>query len=38
MGSKNSKVAIIDKENTDWITESKMEISKRILEKIALEI
>ena len=38
MGSKDSKVAIIDKESTDWITESKMEISKRILEKIALEI
>ena len=38
MGSKDSKVAIIDKENTDWITESKMEISKRILERIALEI
>ena len=38
MGSKDSKVAIVDKENTDWVTGSKMEISKIILEKIASEI
>jgi hypothetical protein len=38
MGSKDSKVAIIDKENTDWVTGSKMEISIKILEKIALEL
>jgi phosphopantothenoylcysteine synthetase/decarboxylase len=38
MGSKDSKVAIIDKENTDWVTGSKMEISRKILEKIALEL
>jgi phosphopantothenoylcysteine decarboxylase/phosphopantothenate--cysteine ligase len=38
MGSKDIKVAIIDKENTDWVTGPKIEISKKILEKIALEI
>ena len=38
MGSKDSKVAIVDKENTKWVTGSKIEISKTILEKIALEI
>ena len=38
MGSKDNKVAIIDNENTDWITGTKIEISKNILEKIALEI
>ena len=38
MGSKDSKVAIVDKENTKWVTGSKIEISKKILEKIALEI
>ncbi len=38
MGSKDSKVAIVDKENTDWVTGSKIEISKIILEKIASEI
>ena len=38
MGSKDSKVAIVEKENTDWVTGNKMEISKIILEKIASEI
>ena len=38
MGSKDSKVAIVDKKNTDWVTGSKMEISKIILEKISSEL
>ena len=38
MGSKDSKVAIVDKENTNWVTGSKIEISNEILKKIALEI
>ena len=38
MGSKDSKVAIVNKENSEWVTGSKREISKRILEKIASEI
>ncbi len=38
MGSKDSKVAIVDKQNSEWVTGSKRDISKRILEKIASEI
>ena len=38
MGSKDSKVAIVDKGNSKWVTGSKRDISKRILEKIASEI
>ena len=38
MGSKDSKVAIVDKDNSEWVTGSKRDISKIILEKIASEI
>jgi len=38
MGSKDSKVVIVDKENSVRVTGSKRDISKRILEKIASEI
>jgi len=38
MGSKDSKAAIVDKENSEWITGSKRDLSKRILEKLASEI
>ena len=38
MGSKDSKAAIVDKENSEWVTGSKRDISKIILEKIASEI
>ena len=32
------KIAIVDKENCEWVTGSKRDVSKRILEKIASEI
>ena len=38
MGSKESKVAIVDKKKTEWIEGTKIELSKRILEKISSEI
>jgi len=38
MGSAKSKVAIIDKKNTEWISGSKIEISREILDKIASEL
>ncbi len=38
MGSEKSKVAIVDKKNTEWISDSKVEISKKILDKIASEL
>ena len=38
MGSKDSKAAIVDKENSEWVTGSKRDLSKRILEKLASEI
>tara|TARA_B100000029_G_scaffold515429_1_gene622361 strand:+ start:1344 stop:2525 length:1182 start_codon:yes stop_codon:yes gene_type:complete len=38
MGSKESKVAIVDKKTTEWIEGTKNEISKKILEKIANEL
>jgi phosphopantothenoylcysteine decarboxylase/phosphopantothenate--cysteine ligase len=38
MGSDKSKVAIVDKKNTEWISGSKVEISEKILDKIASEL
>ena len=38
MGSEKSKVAIVDKKNTEWISGSKVEISRNILDKIASEL
>ena len=38
MGSKESKVAIVDKKKIEWIEGTKIELSKRILEKISSEI
>ena len=38
MGSKESKVAIVDKNKTEWIEGTKIELSKKILEKIASEL
>jgi len=38
MGSEKSKVAIIDKKNTEWISSSKVKISEKILDKIASEL
>ena len=38
MGSDKSKVAIIDKKNIVWISGSKVEISNKILDKIASEL
>ena len=38
MGSKKSKVAVVDKKNTEWITGNKKKISIKILEKIASEM
>ena len=38
MGSEKSKVAMVDKNNTEWISGNKRYISTKILEKIALEI
>ena len=38
MGSDRSKVAIIDKKNIEWISGSKVEISNKILNRIASEL
>ena len=38
MGSEKSKVAIVDKKNAEWISGSKIEISRNILDKIASEL
>ena len=38
MGSEKSKVAIIDKKNTEWISSSKVKISEKILDKVASEL
>jgi phosphopantothenoylcysteine decarboxylase/phosphopantothenate--cysteine ligase len=38
MGSDKSKVAIVDKKNIEWISGSKVEISNKILDKIASEL
>ena len=38
MGSEKSKVAIVDKKNTEWISGSKVEISENILDRIASEL
>ena len=38
MGATDSKAAIVDQNNTEWFKESKIDLSKRILEKISSEI
>ena len=38
MGSKKSKVAVVDKKNTEWISGNKKDISRKILEKVASEM
>jgi phosphopantothenoylcysteine decarboxylase/phosphopantothenate--cysteine ligase len=38
MGSKKSKVVVVDKKNTEWISGNKKYISTKILEKVASEI
>jgi len=38
MGSDKSKVAIVDKKNTEWISGSKVDISRKILDRIASEL
>jgi len=38
MGAKKSKIAIVEKNNVEWIEESKNILSRKILEKIATEI
>ena len=38
MGATDSKAAIVDKNNIEWIKGSKIDLSKRILEKISSEI
>lgn len=38
MGSENSKAAILDKKNTNWITGTKNNLSRKVLEKIATEL
>ena len=38
MGAEKSKVAIVDKKNTGWSSGSKVEISEKILDKIASEL
>ncbi len=38
LGSKNTKLALVDKKNTNWIEGSKIDLSKTILEKISSEI
>ena len=38
LGSKNTKLALVDKKNTNWIEGSKINLSKTILEKISSEI
>ncbi len=38
LGSKKNKIAIVDKDNVEWIKGTKKELSKTILEKISSEI
>ena len=38
MGSESSKAAIVDKKNTKWITGTKNNLSRKVLEKIATEL
>ncbi len=38
MGSEKSRVALVDKKNTAWISGNKKDISRRILDKIASEL
>ena len=38
MGAKDSKVAIVDSKNIEWMKDSKVNLAKRILEKISSEI
>ena len=38
MGSEKSKVAIVDKKNTEWLSGNKRYISTKIMEKIASEM
>jgi len=38
LGSKENKIAIVDKKNVKWIKGTKIELSKTILEKITSEI
>ena len=38
MGATDSKAAIVDQNNIEWIKGSKIDLSKRILEKISSEI
>ena len=38
MGSESSKAAIVDKKNTNWITGTKNNLSRIVLEKIATEL
>lgn len=38
LGSKKNKIAIVDKDNVEWIKGTKIELSKTILEKITSEI
>ena len=38
MGSENSKAAILDKKNTNWVTGTKNNLSRKVLEKIATEL
>jgi len=38
MGSEKSRVALVDKENAEWISGNKKDISRRILDKIASEM
>ncbi len=38
MGSEKSRVAIIDKKNTEWISGNKKDVARKILERIASEL
>ncbi len=38
LGSEKNKIAIVDKDNVEWIKGTKIELSKTILEKITSEI
>ena len=38
MGSDKGKFAIVNKKKTEWITTKKDTLSRKILEKIALEL
>ena len=38
MGADKGKFAIVNKKNTEWITTKKDTLSRKILEKIALEL